>query len=97
MNSDCAEGFRLRRHFEKELKEWGWFDAFEKAVEIIPVGMSKVSEFQAQVKSAESALCKARYAYAAHMAHCLVCSRKLVTPDAIATIHEKLNSESKEA
>ena len=61
MNSDCAEGLQLRRHFEKELKEWGWFDAFEKAVENIPVGLSKVSEFQAQVKSAESALFKARY------------------------------------
>ena len=49
MNSGCEEGLRLRRRFETELKEWGWFDAYEKAVEIMPVGLPKVHEFQRQV------------------------------------------------
>jgi hypothetical protein len=96
MNSGCEEGLRLRRRFETELKEWGWFDAYEKAVEIMPVGLPKVHEFERQVKNAESALVKARYAYADHMAHCLVCSRRLVVSDAISIIHEKLK-ESNEA
>jgi hypothetical protein len=70
MNSGCEEGLRLRRRFESELKEWGWFDAYERAVEIMPVGLPKVHEFERQVKNAESALVKARYAYTEHMAHC---------------------------
>ena len=94
MNSDCREGLILRWHFESELREWGWFDAFEKAVEIMPVGPPKVHEFQNQVRNSESALVKARYAYTDHMAHCIVCSRRLVVPDAIETIHEKLKSAS---
>ncbi len=27
-------------------KEWGWFDAYERALELIPVGMPHVHEFQ---------------------------------------------------
>jgi hypothetical protein len=94
MNRDCAEGLRLRRRFEHELKEWGWFDAFEKAVEIMPVGLPKIHEFQMQVKSAESALVKTRHAYSEHMAHCIVCSGRLVTPDAISLIRERLKEAS---
>jgi hypothetical protein len=97
MNSGCQEGLRLRRRFETELREWGWFDAYEKAVEIMPVGLPKVHEFQRQVRNAESALFKARYAYTDHMAHCLACSSRLVVPDAIAIIQEKLREASEES
>ena len=90
MNTDCQEGLRLRRLFERDLREWGWFDAYEKAVEIMPVGLPKIHEFERQVKNAESALFKARYAYTQHMAHCLTCSGRLVMPDAVSIIHEKL-------
>lgn len=96
MNKNCEEGLRLRRRFELELKEWGWFDACEKAVEIMPIGLPKVFEFQREVKNAESALFKARHAFAEHMAHCIVCSRRLITADAISVIHDKLK-ESNEA
>jgi hypothetical protein len=96
MNRDCAEGFRLRKRFEGELKKWGWFDAFEKAVEIMPVGLSKVHEFQMQVNSSYSALQNARHAYSEHMATCLKCSRRLVTPDAIPTIYERLENDCKQ-
>jgi len=92
MNSGCEEGLGLRRRFETELREWGWFDVYEKAVEIIPVGLPKIHEFERQVRNAESALIKARHAYAEHMAHCLTCSRRLVVPDAIAIIHKKLRA-----
>jgi len=97
MNRDCNEGFRLRRRFEDELRKWGWFAACEKAVEIMPLGHEKIREFQIQVWDAESMLFKARSAYAEHMAHCLVCSRRLITPDAVSTIHEKLKKESEDA
>lgn len=94
MNRDCEEGFRLRRRFEKELREWGWFDAFEKAIEIMPVGLPKLYEFQVRVKAAASALFISRRDYADHMAHCIACSRRLVVPDAIALIQEKLEQEA---
>lgn len=94
MNRDCKEGLRLRRHFEHELRHWGWFDAFERAVEIMPLGPAKVDEFQAQVKNALSELSKARYAYSDHMAHCMVCSRRLVDPEAISRINERLEFAS---
>ena len=97
MNSGCQEGLRLLRRFETELRQWGWFDAYEKAVEIMPVGLPKVHEFQRQVKNAESALFKARFAYTEHMVHCVVCSRRLVVPDAISIIHEKLSEVSEES
>jgi len=90
MNRGCADGLRLRKRFEHELKEWGWFDAFEKAIEIMPVGLPKINAFQMQVRNAQSALFKSRHAYAEHMAYCLVCSRRLVEPDAISIIHERL-------
>ena len=92
MNRDCAEGLRLRKRFENELRRWGWFDAFEKAVEVMPLGLPKIHEFQMQVKNAESALFKSRYAYADHMAHCIKCSRRLIVPDAISEIQEKLRA-----
>ena len=38
-----------------------------------------------------------RSAYAEHMAHCLVCSRRLVTPDAVARLYEKLKRASEES
>jgi hypothetical protein len=90
MNTGCKEGLHLRRRFEQELREWGWFDAYEKAVELMPVGLPKIHEFQNQVRKAESSLFRSRHAYAEHMAHCLVCSSRLVVPDALSIIHEKL-------
>jgi hypothetical protein len=91
MNRDCVEGLRLRRHFENELRQWGWFAACEKAIEMMPLGHEKIREFQLEVWGAESALHKARSAYAIHMAHCLVCSRTLIDADAVLVIHEKLH------
>jgi hypothetical protein len=90
MNTGCHDGVRLRKSFERDLLGWGWFEAYEKAVEIIPVGFPKVLEFQKQVRKAESSLFKSRHAYSEHMAHCLMCSRRLVVPDALSIIHEKL-------
>jgi hypothetical protein len=90
MNTGCEEGLRLRKRYEKDLIKWGWFEAYEKAVELIPVGFPRVLEFQKQARSAESSLFKSRHAYAEHMAHCLVCSRRLVMPDAVSLIHQKL-------
>ena len=92
MNRDCEEGLRLRKRFENELRRWGWFDAFEKAIETMPVGLPRIHQFQMQVRSAESTLYKARYAYADHMAHCVTCSRRLIVPDAISEIREKLRA-----
>ncbi len=91
MNRDCKQGLRLRLHFEHTLKEWGWFDAYERALELIPVGMPHVHEFQQEARHAHSELIKSRHAYVEHMAHCLDCSRRLVTSDALATIRERLN------
>jgi hypothetical protein len=48
------------------------------------------------VWDAESVLCRARSAYAEHMAHCLVCSRSLIDPDAILSIQEKLDKAAEE-
>ena len=92
MNTDCEEGLRLRKQFEFRLKEWGWFDAYERALEIMPVGLPKVHEFQQEAREAHSELVKSRHAYVQHMAHCLVCSGKLIVPDAVPTIRAKLKS-----
>jgi hypothetical protein len=46
MNTGCQEGLQFRRRFESALKEWGWLDAYERAVEILPVGFQRVAEFQ---------------------------------------------------
>jgi hypothetical protein len=92
MNRDCKEGLRLRLHFEHSLKEWGWFDAYEQALELMPVGFPKVHEFQKEAQQAHAELTSSRHAYVEHMAGCLVCSRGLVTSDAVVTIREKLNS-----
>ena len=92
MNRDCPEGLRLRLHFEHALKEWGWFDAYERALELMPVGPSSVHEFQAEARHAHAELNKARHAYVEHMAHCLTCSRRLVSPDALIAIREKLQT-----
>jgi hypothetical protein len=92
MNSDCPSGLRLRLHFEHTLKEWGWFDAYERALELMPVGPSQVHEFQLEAKHALSELQKARHAYVAHMAECLVCSKRLITSDALVAIRDKLNN-----
>jgi len=92
MNRDCKEGLRIRLHFEHTLKEWGWFDAYERALELMPVGFPQVHEFQIEARHAHSELIKARQSYVEHMASCLVCSRRLVTSDALATIREKLNT-----
>lgn len=92
MNRDCKEGLRLRLRFEHTLKEWGWFDAYERALELIPVGMPHVHEFQKEAHHAHSEFIRSRQAYVEHMAHCLDCSRRLVTSDALATIRERLNN-----
>lgn len=93
MNRDCEAGLRLRREFESTLKEWGWFDAYERAIAIMPVGPRKVHEFQKEANEAQSALVKSRHAYVEHMAHCLVCSGKLVTADAVLVIRAKLRAQ----
>lgn len=97
MNTSCQEGLRLRRRFEKELKQWGLFDAYERAVEILPVGLQRAAEFQKEVKNAESALFKARYMYVEHMARCLECSKVLVVPNAVSIVCEKLRKLSEES
>lgn len=97
MNTGCREGLELRARFESALREWGWFDAYERAVEVLPVGPQRVAEFQKQVHNAESELARARYAYAEHMGHCLVCSRALIVPEAISVVREKLKKVSEES
>ncbi len=92
MNRDCKEGLRLRLHFEHALKEWGWFDAYERALELMPVGPPQVHEFQKEASHAHAVLIKARHSYVEHMASCLVCSKRLITSDAVVTIREKLNT-----
>ena len=92
MNRDCETGLRLRLHFEHRLKEWGWFDAYERALELMPVDISQVHEFQVEARHAQAELHKARHAYVEHMTECLACSRRLITSDALVTIREKLNS-----
>lgn len=90
MNRNCGDGLRLRKRFENELRKWGWFAAYEKAIEIMPLGHEKIREFQQQVWAAESEFLKARRAYSEHMAQCIVCSRSLIDPDAILVINETL-------
>ena len=92
MNRDCKDGLRLRLHFEHALKEWGWFDAYEKALELMPVGPPQVHEFQQEAHQAYAELVKTRRAYIEHMASCLVCSRRLIRSDAVVSIREKLNN-----
>jgi hypothetical protein len=92
MNRDCKQGLQLRLHFEYTLKEWGWFDAYEHALELIPVGPLQVHEFQQEAHHAHSELLQARRVYIEHMASCLVCSRRLITSDAVVTIRERLHS-----
>ena len=67
-------------------------DAYEKALELIPVNLSQVHEFQKEAHHAHSELVKARHAYVEHMANCLACSRRLINSDALVTIREKLNT-----
>ena len=93
MNTDCEEGDRLCLIFENNLKEWGWFDAFSRATALIPVGLANTRKFENEVELARSALFTARYAYVEHVASCLICSRGLVAPDAIAKIRRKLREK----
>jgi hypothetical protein len=74
MNRDCEKGLQLRLHFEHALKEWGWFDAYERALGLMPVGQPQ--------------------AYVEHMSECLACSKRLITPDAVDSIREKLKTSS---
>jgi hypothetical protein len=92
MNRDCQSGLQLRLHFEHTLKEWGWFDSYERALELMPVGPVQVHDFQVEAAHAQAALQNARHAYVKHMAECVVCSRRLITDDAVAEIHEKLKN-----
>ena len=92
MNRDCKEGLQLRLHFEHTLKEWGWFDAYEHALHLIPVGPEQLHQFQEEARQAHLELIQARRSYIEHMAHCLVCSRRLITSDAVANIREKLRT-----
>lgn len=91
MNRDCKEGLRLRLHYEHNLKEWGWFDAYEKALEIMPVGPAHLHDFMIEAHHAQSEMIQSRHAYVQHMAGCLVCSRRIVASDALIAIREKLN------
>jgi hypothetical protein len=84
MKRDCEQGLCLRRQFEFRLNEWGWFDAYERAVRTMPLGPHKVREFHREARDAKSALVQCRHAYVEHMAHCAVCSRKLIVPDAVS-------------
>ena len=93
MNRDCKEGDRLCLLFEEHLREWGWFDAYSRAIALTPVGLPIIREFHKQVERAQSALFAARFAYVEHMASCLICSRGLVAPDAIARIRAKLSEK----
>ena len=92
MNRDCKQGLQLRLHFECTLKEWGWFYAYEHALELIPVAPPQVHEFQQEAHHAHSELVKARRAYIEHMASCVVCSRRLIASDAVVAIREKLST-----
>ena len=92
MNRDCKQGLQLRLHFEFTLKEWGWFDAYERALKLMPVGPLQVHEFQQEANHAHAELLKTRHAYVEHMAECLVCSRRLVGSDAVVNIREKLHT-----
>jgi len=92
MNRDCEKGLQLRLHFEHALKEWGWFDAYERALELMPVCPPQVHVFQMEARHAQAELYKARHAYVEHMSECLACSKRLITPDALDTIRERLRS-----
>jgi len=94
MNRDCEKGLQLRLHFEHALKERGWFDAYERALELMPVGPPQVHTFHMEAKHAQSELSKARHAYVEHMAECLECSKRLITPDAVDTIRQRLKTSS---
>lgn len=94
MHTECKEGVGLCLLFEKHLREWGWFDAYLKAIELMPVGLPVTREFQNQAKLAESALFSIRYTYASHIANCLICSRGLVSRDSIAKLKEKLEESA---
>jgi hypothetical protein len=91
MNRDCEKGLQLRLRFEQALKEWGWFDAYERAVEIMTVSVTEIDAFQIEARHARSALNRCRHVFVEHMASCLVCSRRLIVSDAVVTIREKLN------
>jgi len=93
MNSDCPEGLHLRLHFEHTLKEWGWFDAYQRALELLPVGYPQVHEFQIEARHAHAELTAARNLYVEHMSQCLKCSRRLVGPDALVAVREKLQNK----
>jgi hypothetical protein len=58
----------------------------------MPVGPPQVDEFQQEAHHAHAELIKTRRAYVEHMASCLVCSRRLITSDAVVAIREKLNT-----
>ena len=58
------------------------------------MGLDKVHEFQTQVSRSQAGFAKARFEYVFHMAHCIRCSRRLVAPDAIPIIEERLKNDS---
>jgi len=91
MNLDCEKGLELRLRFEHALKEWGWFDAYERALELMPVGPPQVHAFQVEAKHAQSELHRARHTYVEHMSQCLACSKRLIVPDAVHTIRQRLD------
>jgi hypothetical protein len=92
MNRDCEKGLQLRLHFEHALKEWGWFDAYERALGLMPVGPPQVHTFHIEARQAQSELFKVRHAYVEHMSECLACSRRLIAPDAVDSIRERLKT-----
>ena len=92
MNRDCEKGLQLRLYFEHALKEWGWFDAYEQALEIMPVGPTQVHSFHIEARHAQAELNRARRAYVEHMSECLTCSGRLITPDAVDPIRQRLKT-----
>jgi hypothetical protein len=62
----------------KLLKEWGIAEADRQAVEMLPLGPTKLKEISQAARKSDGAHINARRAYAEHIAECLVCSRHLV-------------------
>lgn len=82
MRKHCEEGRKLCRRFERVLKIWGFANADTQAMRLLPVGPTKANEFTEEIGAAEKELGMARHAYVEHVAHCLVCSRRLIAPRA---------------
>ena len=78
MRKHCEEGFGLCKRLSSPSRNG---DLPTSTVMLSKSCLSaQVTARARDAKEAESALCKARHEYIKHLAHCLVCSRKLVSP-----------------